>query len=87
MYNATFDEDWIGFFQKLDGTMKERVAGKIGKILEHPQKRHLKKGARFFVGEAGQNRIVYRVFEDSMEVRFYFVGNHKQYKKWYRQFF
>jgi len=87
MYHATFDEGWIGHFQKLESVMKERVSRKIGKILEHPKKRHLKKSARFFVDEAGQNRIVYRVFGESREVRFYFAGNHKQYEKWYWQFF
>ncbi len=87
MYNATFDNSWIEHFQKLDSAMKERVARKIGKILGCPQKRHLKKAARFFVDEAGQNRIIYRVSEESNEVRFYFVGNHKQYEKWYKQFF
>ncbi|MFH0970482.1 MAG: hypothetical protein V1776_03415 [Candidatus Diapherotrites archaeon] len=71
----------------MDSTAKERVAKKIKKILEFPQKRHLKKGARFFVDESGSDRIIYRVFEENKEVRFYFVGNHKEYERWYRQFF
>ena len=87
IYTATFDEKWPEYFAKLDNTIKERVAKKIKKILEFPQKRHLKKGARFFVDEIGQNRIVYRVFEENKEARFYFVGNHKEYERWYRQYF
>ncbi len=87
IYKATFDEKWPDYFAKLDNTIKERVAKKIKKILEFPQKRHLKKGARFFVDEIGQNRMVYRVFEENKEARFYFVGNHKEYERWYRQYF
>ena len=87
IYNANYDEDWPKYFAKLDNTIKERVARKIEKILEFPQKRHLKKGARFFVDEIGQNRIIYRLFDGSNEVRFYFVGNHKEYERWYRQYF
>jgi len=47
----------------------------------------LKGNARFFVDEIGQQRIVYRVFDETNAVRFYFVGNHKDYERWYRQYF
>lgn len=71
----------------LDHAMKERVSKKILKIIEFPSKRHMKKGANYFVDELSQFRIVYRVFENQKEIRFYFVGTHKEYEKWYRQFF
>ncbi len=71
----------------LDNSIKEQAAKKISKILEFPEKRHLKKGAKFFVDEIGQHRILYRVFEENDEVRFYFVGKHKEYEKWYKQYF
>ena len=87
IYNATYDEDWPEYFNGPDNTLKERVAKKIQKILEFPKKRHLGQKARFFVDEIGQNRIVYRVFDETDEVRFYFVGNHKEYEKWYKSFF
>jgi mRNA-degrading endonuclease RelE of RelBE toxin-antitoxin system len=87
MYKAEFDEEWPGHFQRLDNEMKERTAKKIRKILACPQKRHLKNGANFFVSQIGQYRIVYRIFEVDNKVRFYFVGDHKEYEKWYKQFF
>jgi len=62
------------------------VSPKNQKILEFPKKRHLKKGARFFVDEIGQNRIIYRVFEENKKVRFYFAGNHKEYERWCKSF-
>ena len=83
MYSGEFDQEWPSYFQRLDGEMKERVAKKIGKILEYPQKRHLKK-ASFFVAEIGQYRVVYRVFDENKTVRFYFVGKHKEYEGWYK---
>ncbi len=86
MYKAEFDQEWPEYFQPLDEGVKERIAKKIGKILEYPNKRHLKKSS-FFVDEVGQYRIIYRVFEDEKLVRFYFVGTHKDYEKWYRQDF
>jgi len=86
MYDAAYDEEWPKYFNKLENEIRERVAKKIKKILEYPQKRHLKKGAEYFVGEAGQYRIVYKIFEENKEVRFYFVGNHKEYERWYRQY-
>ena len=86
MYNAGFDQDWPKYFLPLDKSVKERVAKKIAKILEYPTKRHLKKSL-FFVDEVGQYRIIYRVFDENERVRFYFVGNHKEYERWYRQDF
>ncbi len=86
MYSEAFDEEWPKYFDNLEEQIKGRTAKKIKKILENPQKRHLKK-AKYFVDEIGQNRIVYRVFEEEKQVRFYFVGNHKEYKKWYKKLF
>lgn len=87
MYKATFHKDWLECFGKLENTVKERVAKKIKKILEHLQKRHLGGSAKYFVVESGQYRILYMVFEEKQEVRFFFVGNHKEYERWYKQFF
>lgn len=85
-YTAEFDQDWPSYLQKLDGSIKERVDKKISKILEYPNKRHLMR-IDFFVDELGQYRITYRVFEETKAVRFYFVGTHKEYEKWYKQDF
>ena len=87
MYKATFHKDWPEYFDRLEHTIKGRVAKKIQKILECPQKRHLSGEAKYFVDETGQHRILYMVFEEKQEVRFFFVGDHKDYEKWYKQFF
>lgn len=83
-YTVDYDEKWFEHFERLDHALKERVAKKIGKILEYPQKRHMHK-ISFFVAEMGQYRLAYRIFEENRKVRFYFVGTHKEYEKWYKQ--
>lgn len=86
MYSQEYDSAWAEHFAELSPDMKERVAKRIKKILEQPSKRHLKGSAKFFVAEAGQYRIVYRIINLEQKVRFYFVGTHKDYENWYGQF-
>jgi mRNA-degrading endonuclease RelE of RelBE toxin-antitoxin system len=87
MYTPAFDENWPAYFEGLDKGTRERVAKKIKKIIRFPYKKHLKGRARFFADEVGQYRIIYRVFEEDETVVFYFIGNHKDYTKWYGQLF
>ncbi|MFH1224714.1 MAG: type II toxin-antitoxin system RelE/ParE family toxin [Candidatus Diapherotrites archaeon] len=87
IYRATYDEDWQKYFNCLDNATKERAAKKIKKILGFPKKGHPGLRARFFVDEIGRHRIIYRVFGEHEEVKFYFVGNHKEYEKWYKAYF
>jgi len=87
MYTPKFDENWPAYFEGLDKGTRERVARKIRKIIGFPQKKHLKGKARFFADEVGQYRIIYRVFEEDKTVVFYFVGDHKDYKRWYSRLF
>ena len=82
-YEAEYDQDWPEYFQKLGNDIKIRIAKKIGKIINNPNKRHLKNSS-FFVDEIGQYRITYMVFEDAKKIRFYFVGTHKEYERWYK---
>ncbi len=56
VYEAEYDQDWPEYFQRLSNDIKIRVAKKIGKIINHPDKRHLKKSS-FFIDEVGQCRI------------------------------
>lgn len=86
MYASEFDEDWVLHFDRLDNSVKIKIAKKVNNILGYPYKRHLKKSAKFFVTEVSQYRIVYSVFEDDKKVRFYFVGKHKDYENWHKQF-
>ncbi len=88
MYSASYHEpEWSESFEALDSETKARAAKKIAKILENPHKRHMKGNAKYFCAKVGQYRIAYDVLDQAREVRFYFIGDHKEYAKWYRQFF
>ncbi len=84
-FKAEFDEAWMVYWKKLPENMRERIRKKIDQILDNPKRRHMKHGLDFFVAEVGQYRIVYRFFEKLRTVRFYFVGKHKEYERWYRE--
>jgi len=86
LYKHSVDEDWAKLFDLLPEDIKLQIIKKINRICEEPHKRHLVGNANYFVGEVGQYRIIYRIFERNKEVRFYFVGNHKSYEKWYKSF-
>ena len=39
---------------------------------------------RYQVEEVGQHRIAFEVDERARTKSIYFIGNHKQYEKWYK---
>lgn len=83
MYSAEFHEDWKSRFEKLDNSVKIRIVKKIKQILDGLPGRHLEHGAEYFVEEVGQYRICYKSFDGAKVRKFYFVGDHKEYEKWY----
>ncbi len=84
-FSAEFDEEWRSYWKDIPENMRDRIRRKIDQILSNPKRRHMRHGLDFFVAEVGQYRVVYRVFEASKAVRFYFVGKHKDYERWYRK--
>ena len=74
---------WDKYFAELSHVVKIRILKKIKQILINPLKRHLKHGLPFFVEEIGQYRVVYKIDDSEKVVKFYFVGDHKEYEKWY----
>ena len=85
MFELGFGEEWNEHFDKLDKSQKERIWKKIQQLKELQNARHLKFGAPFFVVETGQYRISFEEIETKRIIRF--AGTHKQYEKWYKQFF
>lgn len=61
MYTATYHEKWQEKFNTLENSLKIAAVKKIAKILENPHRRHLGHGAKFFVAQIGQTRIVYSI--------------------------
>jgi len=87
MYSLEFDVDWNRYFHPLPEAIKIRIIKKIDHIILNPYKRHMEGKAKFFVDEVGQYRLTYCVYETILLVKFYFVGKHKEYEKWYKSFF
>jgi hypothetical protein len=63
--------------------MKERVVKKIKKLLEEGHSRHLGHGLDFFTVNFGGYRMTFKKSEKEKMLRFYFVGTHKEYEKFY----
>jgi len=84
LFELTYAEGWDRHFSKFDNSVKQKIWKKIQqiKILVNP--RHLRHGEAFFVEEAGQYRICFEQAGAGTR-RITFVGNHKQYEKWYKR--
>lgn len=85
MFELGFADGWDEHYRKMDSTEKQRIWKKIQQLKTLPKARHLKQGVPIFVVESGQNRICFREKEKTREILF--AGNHKQYQKWYKQFY
>jgi len=77
--------DWDKYFVTFDIVVQKRLFKKIQQLKNQIHSRQLKK-IKFKIEEVGQYRIAY--FEDILKKsrKIYFVGNHKQYEKWYKSF-
>lgn len=87
MYKVNFVEGWDKNFKKFDKNTQQIIIKKIEKQIEETKTRHLKLGVEFYVVELGQYRIAIKIEEERKIKEVWFVGNHKQYKKWYKGFF
>jgi hypothetical protein len=84
VFSIEFHSYWEKYFAVLSEELKIRVIKKIHFLSEYPKsQRHLKFGIPFYVSELGQYRITYKIFESEHKIMFYFVGDHKEYEKWY----
>ena len=68
----------------LDKPVRERIIKKLLQLeREGHESRHLKHGMPFFVEEAGGYRIAFKAREAEKTKRVYFIGDHKEYERWY----
>ncbi len=87
MYKIDFIDEWDRHFKKFDKNIQQIIIKKIEKQTEGTKTRHLKLGIDFYVVELGQYRIAIKIEEEKRIKEIWFVGNHKQYEKWYKSFF
>ena len=82
MYALMFAEGWDACFEKLDKAIQRRIISKLEQLRgEIPSRRF--KHAPIFVEEVGQYRICFKIDELGRSKTFYFVGDHKEYERWY----
>ncbi len=84
MYKILFENEWDEHYKKYDPSLQERIMKKIEKQQEEQNTRHLKHGIEFYVIEIGQYRCAIKINEQQKTKTIHFIGNHKQYEKWYK---
>jgi len=84
-YRILFDESVNKQLNKIDKSAKLEIFKKTKKLEDGVSSRHLKQGLPFFVEEVGQYRICFELQEKEKIKRIFFIGNHKQYEKWYKK--
>jgi len=85
MYEIIYCPNCLDCLAKLDIDIQVRITKKIEQLRYEKQRRHLHHGISIFVDQVNQYRICYELFEDSKIIRIDFIGNHKDYEKWYKQ--
>ena len=85
MFEIHLSEEAYKQFKCLDKSVKKKIAKAIDSLKNRDTGKRLKGFSNFFVKKVGQYRIVY--VKDSKEKRkiVYFIGDHKEYEKWYTQ--
>ena len=80
-FEVLLHEDAAARLLRMDASIRERIIKRIAHMRDEPEGRHMKYGLNFFVIVVGQYRIVYT--REGKRKTIYFVGNHKEYEKWY----
>jgi mRNA-degrading endonuclease RelE of RelBE toxin-antitoxin system len=77
------DDLYIKLWIKLESHIKTRIIKKLKLLKEEREFRHLRFGLPYFVLEIGQYRICFTEDDEKKTRTLIFVGNHKEYEKWY----
>lgn len=81
LFRLDYDKGWDKFFSKMDSSVQKMLWKRIQKLKTLEKARHLKRGLPYFVAEVEQYRIGF--IEEKNIRTIAFVGNHKQYQRWY----
>ena len=85
-FSIEFTQQAKDNLSKLDKSIQIRILKKILQLEgEDLTSRHLKHGLPFFVEEVGGNRIIFETDERNKTKTILFLGDHKQYQKWYSE--
>lgn len=82
-WKVKFEPGWDNYFKKFDKSVQQQILKKFEKMKNPLIARGLH-SSRCQVEEVGQYRIAFIQEEETMTKYVHFVGNHKQYEKWYK---
>ena len=83
-WTLVFRKGWDRHFKKFDNEARQRILKKLGQMKQPLRGRGLRASSAV-VEEAGQYRIAFYRNEENRRKEIHFVGNHKQYEKWYKE--
>jgi mRNA-degrading endonuclease RelE of RelBE toxin-antitoxin system len=75
---------WDKYFRKFDKGIQHQILKKISQLMTTSNHRRLHQ-SKFCVEEVGQYRICFIITEETKTKYIHFIGNHKQYEKWYKE--
>jgi len=83
-WELVFKPGWDNNFKKFDKSIQTIILNKLEKMKEPSIGRGLH-SSRYQIEEAGQYRIAFILDEKNRTKAIHFIGNHKQYEKWYKE--
>jgi mRNA-degrading endonuclease RelE of RelBE toxin-antitoxin system len=85
-YRVGFEEGWDENYSRMDNQVRLRIANKLLELKEERTFRRLR-NLSYSIIEIGQYRVAFE--EDSAnKIRtVIFIGDHKEYERWYSQLF
>lgn len=81
-WKIVFKPGWDIYFRDFDKSEQQKIMKKIDQMEQPLQARGLH-SSRYCVEETGQYRIAFYQDGNHHTKEIHFVGNHKQYRKWY----
>lgn len=82
LYRLDFNPGWDRYFKDFDKSVQHRILAKLEQMKQPLPARGLH-ASRYRVEEVGGYRIAFIQDDQDRTKRIHFVGNHKQYEKWY----
>jgi len=83
-WKLAFKKGWDRHFKKFDNSARQRILKKFVQMKQPLQARGLT-ASKIVVEEVGQYRIAFYQNMEKHQKEIHFVGNHKQYEKWYSE--
>ncbi|HLC93268.1 MAG TPA: hypothetical protein VJH23_06200 [archaeon] len=82
-WTLDYRKGWDRHFAKFDKAVREKILKKLEQMKQPLTSRGMH-ASRYQVEEAGQYRIAFIQDENTRTKNIHFIGDHKQYEKWYR---